>query len=97
MSYECLRISKLAKLDTFESSEDRLLQNGKIWGQKFILHHNVYLYFTALLRYIFVIFQQITLKIVSFTSFNAFFAAVALMILVEKQPLFQIFFFYNHE
>ena len=68
---------------------------AKFGGQKFTLHHNVY-YFTALLCYIFVIFQQIILKIVSFTSFNAFFAAVALMILVEKQPLFQIFFFYNH-
>ena len=36
MSLECLRISKLAKLDTFELSEDRLLQNGKIWEQKFM-------------------------------------------------------------
>lgn len=34
MSYECLRITKLAKLETFEASEDTLLQNGKIWGAK---------------------------------------------------------------
>ena len=67
---------------------------AKFGGQKFTLHHNdYYILPLCLLRYIFVIFQQNTLEIVSFTSFNAFFAAVALMILVEKQPLFQIFFF----
>ena len=71
---------------------------AKFGGQKFTLHHNVY-YILQLCFDISLLFfnKIIILKIVSFTSFNAFFAAVALMILVEKQPLFQIFFFYNHE